>query len=103
MSKSMGAMSHADCIAVASHSPARGRVLGEDAKVSLEMADLTGFALAFHEQHAVELERGGGIEIRRPFVGAEHVGVVGCRGRPPVSEREQSARVALQHDRLLAW
>ncbi len=49
--------------------PHRPAVLGGDTQIAFEVGDLRGFALAFHEQNPVELERGRIVQVLAPLEG----------------------------------
>ena len=72
--------------------------VGGGAEVALDLGDLGRLAFALHEEHAVELERGGVVEVLGPFEGTERDGVRGRDGRPAVGEGLERPRVPLQRD-----
>ncbi|MGZ4536049.1 MAG: hypothetical protein ACXVXE_10915 [Nocardioidaceae bacterium] len=77
-------------------------VLRRAAQVSDQVAHLGGAALALHEQHAVELQRRGTVQVLGALVGAQRGPSRGFGHRPVVRETLQAAGVALQRDGELA-
>ena len=65
------------------------RVVRQGSLGPLEVLDLAGFALALHEQHAVEREAGRRVQIGRSFVRTERESRRRRGRRPLIGERKQ--------------
>jgi hypothetical protein len=78
-------------------------VLGCVAQVADQMADLGRATLAFEEEHSVDLQGSGAVQVLCPFVGAEHRARGRLGGGPLVGKRLEGTGVALQYHGELAW